>query len=81
MSLRDSIIEKMEETPTDAGGVRRLWDMEYEALADAALAALRPHDAVAGAKPLILYFKTDADRDEMIAACREALPNARAVKV
>ena len=57
MSLRDKIIEKMEETPNDAAGVRRLFITEYEVLADAALAALRPHDAV---KPtpsrLILVF-------------------------
>lgn len=44
-------------------------------------------DAIAAApeladkKALVLYFETDADRDEMIEACRAAMPGARTVKV
>lgn len=34
-----------------------------------------------GKKALVLYFETEADRDEMISACKAALPNARTVKV
>jgi hypothetical protein len=45
------------------------------------LLALPPVDAVASAKPLVLYFETDADREECIAAFKEVKPNARAVKV
>ena len=45
------------------------------------MGALRPHDAVQDAKPLILYFSCDDDRDEAMAALKEAMPTARAVKV
>lgn len=34
-----------------------------------------------GMKALVLYFNNDQDRDEMIEACKQALPNARTVKV
>ena len=42
---------------------------------------LVPHEAVAGAEPLICYFKTAADREEFIAAVHEAKPNMRSVKL
>lgn len=38
-------------------------------------------DRLAEALPLCLYFETDADRDEFIAAVQEAKPNMTARKV
>ena len=49
--------------------------------ADAALAALRPHEAVQDSKPLILYFPTDEDRDEFIKVVYAAKPDMTSVKV
>lgn len=43
------------------------------------LLSLPPVSEVAESKPLVLYFKTEEDRKEMIAAVSQALPNARAV--
>ena len=74
MSLRGAIIEKMR-------AVLGLDPEEYGMLADAALAALRPHDAAQDFKPLILYFPTDEDRDEFIEVVYAAKPNMRSVKV
>lgn len=45
------------------------------------LLALPPVEGVSEAKPLVLYFETDADREECIAAFKEVKPNARAVRV
>lgn len=43
--------------------------------------ALRPHDAVADAEPLVCYFKSAQDRDEFIQAMQEAMPGMSAVAV
>lgn len=55
---------------------------------DAALERPRPDaEALAavpslrGAKALVLYFPTDADRDEFVALIHEAKPNMRSVKL
>lgn len=45
------------------------------------LLALPPVGEVAEAKPLVLYFATEQDREECIAAFKEVKPNARAVRV
>ena len=45
------------------------------------LLALPPVDEVREAKPLVLYFATEADREECIAAIQEVKPNMRAVRV
>lgn len=45
------------------------------------LLAIPPHEAVAEAKPLVMYFATEADRQECIDAFKEIKPNARAVPV
>ena len=85
MSLRDKIIEKMRAADAASGlrpsGRTPLYPEDYEAFADAALAALRPHDAVQDSKPLILYFPTDEDRDEFIKVVYAAKPDMRSVKV
>ena len=52
-----------------------------DACADAAMAALRPVEAVGDLEPLILYFPTPEDRAMMVEACKEALPGAVAVGV
>lgn len=43
--------------------------------------AIAASPELADKKALVLYFETDEDRDGMIAACREAMPTARTVKV
>ena len=63
------------------GSGTRLLEYEYGALADAALAARRPHYAVNDVKPVIAYFAADEDRDEFIETVQLANPNMRAVKV
>ena len=45
------------------------------------LLTLPPVDEVREAKPLVLYFATDADREECIAAIQAVKPNMRAVRV
>lgn len=45
------------------------------------LLALPPIEELEGTKPLVLYFKNDADREEMIAALASEMPRMRAVKV
>lgn len=45
------------------------------------LLAIPPHESVAEAKPLVMYFATEADRQECIDAFKEIKPNARAVAV
>lgn len=45
------------------------------------LLSLPPIAEVKEAKPLVLYFATDADREECIAAIQAVKPNMRAVRV
>lgn len=63
-----------------------------QAAADRELAAMRavlatleeiaaPVEQLRGTKPLVLYFADDADRDEAIAAFRQAKPDMRTVKL
>ena len=82
MSLRDEIIEKMKAASSlSKKGAIYLSDREYGILADAALAALRPHDAVADSQPLILYFPTKEARAGAIKDILEVSPNLKAVEV
>lgn len=76
MSLRDKIYDHL--WATGICGARR---SEYRVLADAAMRALRPHEAVADAEPLILYFPTKEDREGFIAAVQEAKPGMVPVRV
>ena len=45
------------------------------------LLALSPLEELQAAKPLVLYFRTDQDRDEFVAVAQEVMPTARTVKV
>ena len=40
-----------------------------------------PVGGLRGTKPVVLYFGSDADRDEFIAMIREAKPGLRAEKI
>lgn len=66
-------------------GAANLADVELprEKIADLiqSLLTLPPVQEVAEAKPLVLYFATEADREECIAAIQEVKPNMRAVRV
>ena len=79
MSLRDAIIVEMQAAMKVSG--IKLQPYDCGVLADAALDALRPHDGVKDAKPVVLYFHTDEEREEFIEAVHEACPNLRSVKV
>ena len=77
MSLREKMAAEMRQV---IGPVAL--DMESSLrLADAALRALRPTDAVQDLDPVVLYFPDDASRAEFIDAMLEAKPNLRAVPV
>lgn len=65
----------------DALRKRSIRGRSPEEIADIALDALRPHDAVKGMVPVIAYFGSEADRDEFIAAVQEVKPDMRAVKL
>jgi len=54
---------------------------EVGRITNAVMAVLRPVDAVADAKPVIVYFETEADREEFIAAVLEVKPGMRSVRV
>ena len=69
MSLREKI-----ETAMRATGICGARGSEYRVLADAAMRALRPHDAIADSAPVILYFPTKEHREDFIAAVHEAMP-------
>ena len=84
MSLREQIGKRMasalegaRDAPASTEGIRRL----AAVCTDAALAALRPVEAVEGAEPLILYFPTEEDREEFIAAVHAAKPGMVPVSV
>jgi len=49
--------------------------------ADAVLTALKPHDAVADAVPVICYFANQEDADGFKAAVEAAVPTMRAFPV
>ena len=52
-----------------------------EALMPVFFEGLRPIEAVKGSKALVVYFGSDADRDEFIGAMQDARPNMRAVEI
>lgn len=92
-ALHTAVITDQRESASDAA-MKRDWNASNAAREEAVvaikllqdqIAALRhvaePHAAVAGTKPLVVYFATDADRDEFIAAMAEAKPNMRSVKL
>lgn len=82
MSLRDEIEKRI--ASVLAGGPFMVAE-EHARLSDqatdAALAALHPIEAVADAKPVIIYFPTEADREEFIEAIHAVKPGMVPVRV
>jgi len=81
--LINSIIQDVAElpdrtSPDDQQDMMLVSEKELRTILEARLC---PHPDVQGTEPLILYFTTDADRDEFIAAVQKAKPSMRAVKV
>lgn len=76
--------DKIVLTARDKGAVN-LADVELprEKIADLiqSLLALPPVKEVTEAKPVVLYFATEADREECIAAIHAVKPGMRAVRV
>lgn len=74
MSLQD----KIEKAVWATGKVER---QDLRAVTEAVMGTLRRVDAVEHAKPVILYLKTDEDREELIAAVHEVKPDMVPVRV
>ena len=78
--LKKQIMERMKRARINSEGhVFPLLDSEYDQLAEAAIEAIRPHDAVKELEPVLCYFPNKADRDEFIEAVIEVKPNMKAV--
>lgn len=54
---------------------------DFAALIEHAKCAMPPLPAVARSHPLVLYFETQADADELEAAVREIKPNLQTVRL
>lgn len=84
MTLRDNIRDKMLaelEEFLDRAEFANLGHGLAGALADAAMSALRPVEAVADSSPVILYFRTEQDRADFIELVHEEKPGMVSVPI